>query len=131
MPVVILIRRVARADRLEAFQARWRAERPDHPGFIAEYLTRVDARPELPEGLRSLGLASEAGVAFVNLAIWRSAEDFDAHFAPKTTHDPELEAEPRRRMVLDLQEGVGLLSPESLSPEILSPEILSSETLSD
>lgn len=107
MAVIILVRRVARADKLEAFNESYRAERPQHEGFIAEFLTRVDTSDDLPPGLRSLPLAAPGGVTFVNVAIWRSAKDFDDCFHPKAAHNPETEMEDRVRVVLDVVDGVG------------------------
>jgi hypothetical protein len=96
-----------RPDRLEEFKTNYVAERPDHPGFIAEYLTRVDSSEQLPHGLRSLALAAPKGVTFVNVAFWKSAQEFDDHFSPKATHDPDLELEDRVRIVLDIADAVG------------------------
>ncbi|PPJ46733.1 hypothetical protein C0075_13915 [Rhizobium sp. KAs_5_22] len=110
MAVIILIRRVVRPERLEEFKTKYVAERPDHPGFIAEYLTQVNFSEELPPGLRSLALVAGNGVTFVNVAFWKSAQDFDNHFSPKPFHDPELELEDRVRVVLDIADAVGDLT---------------------
>ena len=114
MAVIILVRRLARTDRLEAFRERYVAERPKHPGFIAEYLTRVDGRDALPPGLRNLPLATSEGSPFVNVAVWKSASDFAEHFRPECSYDPEIELAPRARVVLDIAECVGEVSRGSL-----------------
>jgi hypothetical protein len=114
MAVIILIRRVVRADQVDAFREHYVAERPTHAGFIAEYLTEIDTREDLPPALRSLSLAAPDGVTFVNVAIWRSAEDFEEHFAPRTLHNPDLELADRVRVVLKVRDGVGDLSPALL-----------------
>jgi hypothetical protein len=116
MAVIILIRRVVRTDRLEEFKAKYVAERPDHPGFIAEYLTQVNGSESLPPALRSLSLATADGVTFVNVAVWKSAQDFNDHFWPKKLHDPELELEDRLRVVLDIADGVGDVTASSVKP---------------
>lgn len=112
MAVVIIIRRVARNDRINEFLKGYHSQRPDHPGFIAEYLTEVNTDTDLPEGLKNLPMAAQGGATYLNIAFWRSAKEFDDHFGPEITHDPDTELEDRQRIVLDIREGVGAL-PES------------------
>lgn len=116
MAVIVLVRRVVRAERLKEFKAKYVAERPDHPGFIAEYLTQVNGSDDLPASLRSLSLAAADGVTFVNFAVWKSAQDFNDHFSPRTSHDPELELEDRLRVVLDIADGVGEVTASLVKP---------------
>lgn len=106
MTVVILIKRVARADRVEEFRKKYIAERPNHVGFIAEFLTEVNRHVDAR--LRSLMISASEGVTFVNVAFWRSEEDFISHFNPTVGYyDPEIEWEPRTRLVLSVQGAAG------------------------
>lgn len=117
MTVIVLIRRVARLDKLPEFLAAYKAERPKHPGFISEYLTEVDVN--VPSPLRSLDLSTAAGKAFVNVAFWRSEADFRENF-PKAADgmfDPDTEVSPRTRITLQIKDTAGYLPtlPEGLT----------------
>ncbi|ODT20046.1 MAG: hypothetical protein ABS35_20470 [Kaistia sp. SCN 65-12] len=111
MTVIALIRRVAKKDHVGDFLAAYENERPrGKPGFITEYLTRVDGA-DLP-GLRELGLLhpSADGVAFLNVAFWESEDAFIAAFNPQPGFfDPATECEPRRRAILHIENMAGLL----------------------
>lgn len=113
MPVIVLIRRVAKKDAVDAFLADYRKDRPKgRPGFITEYLTRVEG-VDMP-GLRELGLLhpSSDGVAFLNVAFWEDEASFIAAFGPKPgTYDQEFECEPRRRAILRIEDLAGSLPP--------------------
>lgn len=115
MPVITLIRRVAKKDFVDDFLAAYEKERPrGKPGFITEYLTRVEGA-DLP-GLRELGLLhpSSDGVAFLNVAFWESEEAFIAAFNPQPGYfDPETECEPRKRAVLRIENMASALPPEA------------------
>jgi heme-degrading monooxygenase HmoA len=111
MTVIVLVRRVARKDRVESFLARYRSEKPaERDGFITEYLTRVEGADS--PGMRELGLLhpSTDGIAFLNVAFWESEQKFREAFSPLPGNfDPELECEPRRRAVLKVEELAGPL----------------------
>ena len=102
--VIILVRKCVRPGREEAFVADWRAQRPDHPDFLGETLTRIDDLSHLPEPMRSLPLAAPAGITYLNVARWRRAESFVEHFRPRTAHNPELELADELRIVLTIVE---------------------------
>lgn len=115
MTVVVLIRRVAKKDHVAAFLAAYEKQRPrDKPGFITEYLTRVEG--ENTPGLRELGLfyPSTDGVAFVNVAFWESEAAFIAAFNPQPDFfDPETECDPRKRAVVRIENVAGPLPPKA------------------
>lgn len=117
MAVVVLIRRVAKRDHVDAFLAVYEKERPrGKPGFITEYLTRVEGT-NLP-GLRELGLLhpSTDGVAFLNVAFWESEEAFIQAFNPSPGFfDPETECEPRKRAILRIENMASTLPPGASS----------------
>lgn len=118
MPAIILIRRIARPDRIAEFEANYRAERPTHHGFIAEFLTRLDASSELPEPLRSFQIGHPQGVTYINVAFWKSANDFNEAFSPKTFFDSEIEIADRVRAVLEVQDAVGNVLFEELKASL-------------
>lgn len=100
---IILIRRTVRKDKVVEFLKSYKAQRPDHPDFIDERLTRVMADTDLPEPLRSFNITSgEEGITFVNVARWKSWESFNTHFKPATTHEKEIECSDRVRVVLEV-----------------------------
>lgn len=111
MTVIVLIRRVAKADQVEAFLAAYDRERPrGKPGFITEYLTRVEGA-DMP-GLRELGLLhpSSDGVAFLNVAFWESEDAFIDAFKPTPgKFCAETECEPRKRSILNIENMAGVL----------------------
>jgi len=111
MTVIALIRRVAKKDHVGAFLAAYEKERPrERPGFITEYLTRVEGA-DIP-GLRELGLLhpSQDGVAFLNVAFWETEDAFVAAFNPQPGFfDPETECEPRKRAILRIENAAGPL----------------------
>ncbi len=115
MAVIALIRRVAKKDCVVDFLAAYEMERPrGKPGFITEYLTRVEGA-NLP-GLRELGLLhpSTDGVAFLNVAFWESEEAFIAAFNPQPGYfQPETECEPRKRAILHIENMASSLPPEA------------------
>lgn len=117
MTAIVLIRRVAKKECVEAFLQAYERERPiGKPGFITEYLTRVDGANT--PGLRELGLLhpSEDGVAFLNVAFWESEQHFVDAFGPKPGFfDPETECEPRKRAVLNIENMAGRLPPTAQS----------------
>ena len=55
----------------------------------------------MPEPLRNLPIA---GVAYLNVARWKSAAAFNEHFKPQKMHDPETEVSDRLRAVLKIVE---------------------------
>ena len=101
--VIVLIRRCVRADRENEFLQTYHRQKPSHPDFIEETLTRVLPGDHLPEPMRSLSLGCPGGcVTYVNVARWKSAESFEAYFKPQTTHDASFECADRLRAVLDV-----------------------------
>jgi hypothetical protein len=106
--VIILIRRSVRADKEMQFLASYERERPNHVDFISEQLTKVSGDGDLPVPLRSFPLASDCGITYINVAVWRSAKSFEDHFNPKSGHDPEIECADRVRVVLDVVRETGL-----------------------
>lgn len=115
MTVIVLIRRVAKKEHVAAFLAAYEKERPrGKPGFITEYLTRVEGA-DLP-GLRELGLLhpSTDGVAFLNVAFWETQEAFIAAFNPQPGFfEPETECEPRRRAIVHIDNMASSLPPRA------------------
>ncbi|WP_159097898.1 antibiotic biosynthesis monooxygenase [Aminobacter sp. MSH1] len=115
MAVIALIRRVAKKDYVDEFLAAYEKERPrDKPGFITEYLTRVEGA-NLP-GLRELGLLHPCtdGVAFLNVAFWESEEAFIAAFNPQPGYfESETECEPRKRAILHIESMASSLPPKA------------------
>ena len=114
MAVIVLIKRTARVDRINEFLEKYKAEKPDHPGFISEYLTKLNKDVDGP--VRSLDLSgsngNNEGVEFVNVAFWKSIEEFTQYFKPKDEYfDPETESSPRVRATLDIIEASGHLPP--------------------
>ena len=111
LTVIVLIRRVAKKDYVDEFLAQYERERPSgRPGFITEYLTRVEGA-DIP-GVRELGLLhpSVDGVAFLNVAFWETEEAFIAAFNPKPGFfDPDTECEPRKRAILRIENMAGPL----------------------
>lgn len=105
MAVIVLIRRVAKKDHVDAFLAAYERESPrGKPGFITEYLSRVEGI-DMP-GLRELGLLhpSTDGVAFLNVAFWESEEAFVRAFDPKPgAFDAATECEPRKRAIVRIE----------------------------
>ena len=97
----ILIRRCVRPGKEAEFLANYNREKPEHPDFISETLTKVRDTHDLPESMRSFRVGSENCVTYINVAVWKSAESFVAHFNPKTMHTEEIETEDRVRVVLD------------------------------
>ena len=100
---IILIRRCVRVDREAEFLARYNREKPTHPDFIDETLTKVDTSAGLPPALRSLALTCQAGITYINVARWKSVDGFiqtfGGHF--NSPHDPDIECAPRERVVLN------------------------------
>ncbi|MER8847481.1 antibiotic biosynthesis monooxygenase family protein [Mesorhizobium australicum] len=115
MTVIALIRRVAKAGHVDQFLAAYEKERPrGQPGFITEYVTRLEGA-DLP-GLRELGLLhpSADGVAFLNVAFWETEEAFIAAFNPQPGFfDPTTECEPRKRAILQIETMAGALPPKA------------------
>lgn len=115
MPVIILIRRVAKKDCLEAFLERYEKERPrGKTGFITEYLTRVEGA-NMPV-LRELDLLhpSADGIAFLNVAFWESEQDFINAFKPQPGYfEADTECEPRKRAVINIEKMAGGLPPNA------------------
>lgn len=99
--VIVLIRRSVRPEREAEFLAAYAREKPDHPDFVSETLTKVGNSSELPDSMRSLPIGGE-GVTYVNVAMWKSAKSFEEQFNPQTTHDPEIECGDRARVVLEV-----------------------------
>ena len=100
--VIVLVRRCIRREKEAEFLTSYKAEKPNHPDFICETLTKVDDSRDLPEALRSLPLAGENCITYVNVARWRSAVAFNDHFKPATKHEPEFETSDRLRVISNL-----------------------------
>jgi hypothetical protein len=101
--IVVLIRRCVKADRETDFIKSYNREKPTHPGFIDETLTKLDSSKDLPEPMRSLSMGCPLGcITYLNIARWRSAKDFEEAFKPRTMHDPETECSDRQRAVFDI-----------------------------
>ena len=99
--VIVLIRRSVRPDKEAEFLATYKREKPQHPDFIEERLTKVSSAADLPASMKSLPIGNPAGITYVNVAFWKSAQSFEQHFNPKTTHDPTIECSDRVRVVLE------------------------------
>ena len=100
--VVVLIRRFVRSGREKEFFDKYLAQQPTrNPAFRGETLTRIgDAA--LPAGLRSWPLGEPGCVTYLNVARWASWEAFADAFDVGVAFEPEIEAAPRQRMVLDV-----------------------------
>lgn len=99
--VIVMIRRCVKRDKEGDFLASYKGQKPDHPDFIDETLTKINNSSELPEPLRSWSIDCGDCVTYVNIARWKSVKSFEAHFKPKTMHDPKIECSDRIRVVLD------------------------------
>jgi hypothetical protein len=102
--VIVLIRRCVQRDKETEFLASYSWEKPNNPGFIDETLTKLDSSADLPESMRSLPVGCNDCVTYLNIARWRSAEEFRRHFKPQTMHDPKIECSDRLRAVFDVVE---------------------------
>jgi hypothetical protein len=102
--VIVLIRRCVRRNKEPEFLSSYSREKPDHPDFITETLTKLNNSDELPESLRSLSIGCEDCVTYLNVAQWKSAESFRQHFNPRTMHDPNIECSDRLRAVFEVVE---------------------------
>jgi heme-degrading monooxygenase HmoA len=100
--MIILIRRCVKRDKEQEFLASYNREKPNHPGFIDETLTKLSDSTDLPRSMRSLKIGCEGCVTYLNIARWRSAEEFRDHFKPQTTHDPQTECSDRLRAVFEI-----------------------------
>lgn len=99
--VIVLIRRSVRPEKEAEFLAAYNREKPVHPDFVSETLTRVSTSGELSASMKSLPIGGD-GVTYVNVATWKSAKSFEECFNPRTMHDPEIECEDRVRVVLEV-----------------------------
>jgi len=52
--IIVLIRRCVKSGKESEFLESYSREKPNHPDFIDEYLTKVDTNENLPEPLRNL-----------------------------------------------------------------------------
>jgi hypothetical protein len=102
--VIVLIRRSVKREKEAEFLATYSQEKPNHPDFLEETLTKVNDSTDLPEAMRSLPITSADCVTYLNVARWKSAEAFRQHFNPRTMHDPEIETSDRLRIVLEIVE---------------------------
>jgi|SRR5580658_2696312 heme-degrading monooxygenase HmoA len=100
--VIVLIRRCVKRDKEKEFLASYNHEKPNNPGFIDETLTKLNDSPNLPDAMRSLKVGCEDCVTYLNIARWRSAEEFRDHFKPQTTHDAKIECSDRLRAVFEI-----------------------------
>lgn len=100
--VIVLIRRCIKPDMVKPFLEKYQREKPNHPGFICETLTKLRLE-NLPEPMRGLayGIGCEGCVTYLNVAHWKSAEAFEDHFKPQTMYDPDIECSPRLRAVFE------------------------------
>jgi heme-degrading monooxygenase HmoA len=102
--VIVLIRRCVKREKEAEFLANFNREKPNHPDFIDETLTKVSEATDLPEPLRNLPIAGDDCVTYLNVARWKSAAAFNEHFKPRKMHDPETEVSDRLRAVLEIVE---------------------------
>lgn len=100
--IIVLVKRSVRADKIEEFFASYNHDKPTHPDFIGEKLTKLNSSEELPEAMRSFHVETPGAVTFINVAQWKSAKSFIENFKPQTMHDPDIEAADRVRLVLDV-----------------------------
>jgi hypothetical protein len=91
-----------RREKEPEFLASYNREKPTHPGFIEETLTKLNSSDELPESMRSLPIGCGDCITYLNIARWRSAEEFRQHFNPQTMHSPEIECSDRLRAVFEV-----------------------------
>ncbi len=100
--IIVLIRRSVRPDKEQEFLNSYVRDKPTHPDFIEETLTKLASPANLPEGLRSFETAGPDCITYLNIAKWKSAKSFADHFDPKTIHDPTIETADRVRAVFDV-----------------------------
>lgn len=100
--VIVLIRRCVKPDKEGEFLSTYKKDKPEHPGFIREYLTKLDSSQLLPEPMRSLLFGCKDCVTYLNIAHWKSADAFHEHFDPKTMHDSTYECSDRLRAVCEI-----------------------------
>jgi hypothetical protein len=104
--VIMLIRRFIRPDREDEFLAAYMTQSPNSdPAFQGETLTKVSDDEGVPADLRGLSLGYPNGIAYLNIASWKSWAAFRDHFAKAGTgFDPEIETAPAQVAVLDVVE---------------------------
>ncbi len=98
--VIVLIRRCVQPDKEAEFLASYKSDKPKHPDFIDETLTKLKL-DNLPESMRSLRIGCENCLTYLNVARWRSAKSFEDCIKPRTMHDPEIECSDRLRAVFE------------------------------
>jgi hypothetical protein len=101
MAVIILIRRCVKKGREAEFLARYNRDKPTHPDFISETLTRVSDRTNLPAQMTDFPVRCKDCATYINVARWKTADAFIEHMKPQRTHSPEFECEDRVRIVLE------------------------------
>ena len=92
--VIVLIRRCVKKDKVDAFLDSYKSDKPTHPDFIDEHLTRVSDDPSLGEAMRNLdGLKCDGdAITFVNVARWKSARSFEDKLKPEIgKYDTDIE----------------------------------------
>ena len=104
MMVIVLIRRCVKKGNVDAFLEGYQRDKPDHPDFIDEHLTRVSDDPNLGEAMKNLTGLDCGGdaVTFINVALWKSTQSFEENFQPQIgKYDRNTETCDRARVVLE------------------------------
>jgi len=83
------------------FLASYNRDKPTHPDFISETLTKVSERTDLPPQMADFPIRCQDCTTYINVARWKSADAFIEHMNPKRTHNPDFECEDRVRIVLE------------------------------
>ncbi len=116
MATAIFIKRVIKENRVDEFLVYYKSHRgSDHPGFIGEFLTRLDKSDSIPEAMSNFNIGSEEGVTFVNVIFFENAKDFEDHFKPKIMFDEFYEIENRQRITMHVVENVSQLTPKIMN----------------
>jgi hypothetical protein len=102
MAITVLIRRCVKKGKEQEFLASYSRDKPRHPDFISETLTKVSERTDLPSQMVDFPLRCKECTTYINVAQWKTADAFIEHMKPQRTHNPDFECEDRVRIVLEV-----------------------------
>jgi hypothetical protein len=100
MPI-ILIRRCVKIDKEDQFLEQYIREKPKHPDFVEETLTKIGDGTKLPVYMKNFDVGSADCITYINVAVWKNVQSFIDTFPFTQAFDAEFETEERVRVVLD------------------------------